>query len=162
VISARSYGYPLISPRVDRLGRDARFLIVELIEAGIPVISIGHGRELEEAELRSLARKAEQRVKRIARGTRSSLKSATHSSLGARAGGLKSGEVRADAALDYNTVVMGRIEEIEALRGRNLTLSELARELTASGVRTPLGKEQWRAETVKRVLEGSVRFISEA
>ena len=161
VISARSCGYPIVCTRVDRLGRDARFLITELIAAGISVISLEHGRELEEAELKTLARRAELKAAHIARGTRRSLKSKEHSSAGARAGGLRSGEVRADRALDHNAAVMGKIEEIEARHGRTLNFSELARELVAAGVQTSQGGRVWHAQTVKRVLEGSVRFISE-
>lgn len=162
ILSARSLGYPIICTAVDRLGRDEAFLTKEIIEAGIRVISVDHGRELEPGELRSLARKAESDAKRIARGTERSLRSTRGgASAGASKGGRQSGAARSERASTYNATVAGKIEEIEARHGRSLGFSELARELDVAGVQTPRGGRQWHPMTVKRVLKDSVRFIFE-
>lgn len=162
VISARSCGYPIVCTSVDRLGRDEAFLIREIVESGIRVISIAHGHELDMRELRTLARKAERGARRISRDTKRALRSSRQgSSAGASAGGLISAEVRSKAALDFNAAVAGKIEQIEAVHGPHLSLSDLARRLTAAGIETAQGGRRWHAETVKRVLAGSARFISE-
>jgi len=144
----------LIIAKLDRLARNV-FFISSLMESGVDFVACDnpHATRLT---IHILAAVAEHEREMISQRTRAALAAAK--ARGVRLGNPHLGPgdtrrataVRSERALAHARDVAHYIEE--ARKAGCKSLGELARALTARGIATPAGAEEWGAEAVKRIL----------
>lgn len=152
-------GATIVVAKLDRLSRDASFLM-ELVKSGVDVVFCDMP-ELPEGPmgsfmLRLMGSIAELEVGLISQRTKVALEAA-------RARGATLGGYRGGPKVDPKLGLKARQEKAQAFRERVLTViddldpqgsmsaNQIAKELSALGVRTPRGKTQWTAAQVIRV-----------
>jgi DNA invertase Pin-like site-specific DNA recombinase len=150
---ARLTGATLVIAKLDRLSRDAHFLLglekagVEFVAADMP--------NANRLTVRLMAVIAQEEREMIAARTKAALAQAK--ARGVRLGGWKGGP-KVDAALG-TTALVARADAfadsvapiVSGLRGEGLSLAGIASRLSAQGIRTPRGG-QWTATAVRNVL----------
>jgi len=168
----RRTGATLLIAKLDRLSRDAHFLLglqkagVEFIAADMP--------NANRLTVGIMAMVAEEEARAISARTKAALAAAKArgAKLGgdrgyrppsppdAKAGGAASGEARALAADHAAFRVFSAIEE--ARQAGAASLRQIAEALTARGVPTPSGEGSWTATAVRRVLARVERIAAAA
>ena len=154
--TARAHGATLVIAKLDRLSRDAAFLL-NLQKAGVKFVAVDMP-EANEMIVGIMAVVAEAERKMISRRTKDALAAA-------KARGVKLGGFRGrsatdeDRALAVQAVVAkadARAADLAPIFGRldpngSLSLNEMARRLTAEGLPTVNGSATWTAAGVARV-----------
>lgn len=161
IATCRAYGAKLVIAKLDRLSRDAHFLLglqkagVEFIAADMP--------EANRLTVGIMALVAEQEREQISRRTKDALAAAKArgQQLGAYRGGVFVGRkgtpqdaLRASQAHSRQATAKA-MEKALILReidpDGSLSLRELAGRLNQAGIPTPTGKGLWQATTVQRL-----------
>jgi DNA invertase Pin-like site-specific DNA recombinase len=151
--ACRLKGAALVIAKIDRLSRDAAFLLsleksgVEFVAADMP--------NANRMTVGIMAVIAEEERRMIAARTKAALAAAKARgiALGGWKGGPKvDGRLGAEANTKHAEAFAATLAPIIGdMRGRGLTLREMAAELTAQGIRTPRGG-QWSACAVRNML----------
>ncbi|MEN6541790.1 recombinase family protein [Parvibaculum sp.] len=158
---AKLLGATLVVAKLDRLSRDASFLM-ELVKAGVEVVFCDMP-ELPEGAmgsfmLRLMASIAELEVGLISQRTKAALKAA-------KARGKALGGYRGGPKVDYRLGLKARQERSQAFRERVIAVisdldpsgmqsaTSLAKQLTELGVKTSRGGSKWTAGQVLRLVE---------
>jgi DNA invertase Pin-like site-specific DNA recombinase len=156
--ACRLYGATLVIAKLDRLSRNATFLLT-LRDAGVEFVAC----DLPDANRLTvgiMAMVAEDEAERISARTKAALAAAK--ARGTKLGGFRGYAFSAadhEAAADAKTAkaqqtaaaVLPVIRELQM--AGIVTLGGIARELTQRGVPTPGGAGRWRAVQVQRVLD---------
>lgn len=161
IATCRAYGAKLVIAKLDRLSRDAHFLLglqktgVEFVAADMP--------EANRLTVGIMALVAEQEREQISRRTKDALAAAKArgQQLGAYRDGIFVGRTgtrddalrasqahsqRATAKAMEKAIILREIDPDESL-----SLRELANRLNQAGIPTPTGKGLWQANTVRRL-----------
>jgi DNA invertase Pin-like site-specific DNA recombinase len=151
--ACRLKGAALVIAKLDRLSRDAHFLL-GLEKAGVDFVAADMP-NANRMTVGIMAVIAEQERCMIAARTRAALAAAKARGvvLGGWKGGLKvDGRLGADANKKQADAFAAKLAPVTAeMQSRGLTLRQMAAELTAQGIRTPRGG-QWSACAVRNVL----------
>lgn len=166
IAEARNVGATLVVAKLDRLSRDASFLL-SLFDGNVPIL-FGDMPELDAStstgrlQLVVMAGFAEFERKRISERTKAALAAAK--ARGVKLGGKRPGNAagtgigipeanaaRSAKADETARQLMEPIRRAEANGAQ--TLNEIADMLNQFGVRTPSGRGRWMATTVARVKE---------
>jgi DNA invertase Pin-like site-specific DNA recombinase len=151
--ACRLKGAALVIARLDRLSRDAHFLL-GLERAGVDFIAADMP-NANRMTVGIMSVIAEEERRMIAARTRAALAAAKARgvALGGWKGGRKvDGQLGADANRKRADAFAAKLAPVVGgMQGRGLTLREMAAELTAQGIRTPRGG-QWSACAVRNVL----------
>lgn len=157
--ACRVYGARLVIAKLDRLSRDAHFLL-GLQKAGVPFVAADMP-EANEMVVGIMAVVAQAERKMISARTKAALAAAKArgTKLGGHRGAVLSdairrrgNEARTQAANDKATDLVSAIDAVRAETGA-ASAGAIARELSSRGVPTPSGKAQWQAVQVQRVLQ---------
>jgi DNA invertase Pin-like site-specific DNA recombinase len=166
IAEARNVGATLVVAKLDRLSRDASFLL-SLFDGNVPIL-FGDMPELDAStstgrlQLVVMAGFAEFERKRISERTKSALAAAK--ARGVKLGGLRPGSAAgtgigvkqacAARAAKADAKALQLIEPIRrAEEAGASSLAEIADMLNEFGVQTPSGRGRWMATTVARVKE---------
>ena len=155
--ACRLHGATLVIAKLDRLARNAAFLLnlkdsgVDFVAADLPQanrLTVGIMALIAEDE----AERISQRTKAaLAEAKRRGVKLGTPANLSNRELGRKNAaKNRAKRADRFARDAMSVIAEIRATGV--VSLSGLARELTSRNIPTPRGRKSWSAEQVKRIM----------
>jgi DNA invertase Pin-like site-specific DNA recombinase len=146
-------GATLVIAKLDRLSRDAHFLL-GLAKAGVDFVAADMP-NANRLTVGIMAMMAEEERRMISARTKAALAAAkAHGvTLGGWRGGPKlDGQLGADANRKRAAAFAAKLAPIMSeMRGRGLSLREMAAELTAQGIRTQRGG-QWSACAVRNVL----------
>lgn len=159
-------GATLVVAKLDRLSRDARFLL-ELADSGIPILfgdmpeldaTTSHGR----VQLTMMAAFAEFERRRISERTKAALAMSKlrGTKLGGNRGVAPTDEHREAAKASIKAKTEKRATALRSviqaiLTDGPLSNRRIAEELNERGIQTPSGKGKWQATTVARVLANS-------
>lgn len=159
----RNLGATLVVAKLDRLARDAKFLL-GLADSGVPIL-FGDLPELDATtsagrmQLTMMAGFAEFESRRISERTKAALAQARIR--GVKLGGARvssGGGAGVKAACEVNRArALERAKRLEAVvrsvTGDGVSLRDAAKRLNEMGVLTPSGRGQWQSVTVSRVLQ---------
>lgn len=156
--ACRVYGARLVIAKLDRLSRDAHFLL-GLQKAGVPFVAADMP-EANEMVVGIMAVVAQAERKMISARTKSALAAAKArgTKLGGYRGATISDEIRARgnkfraAKAQQFAIDVGSALDMVGREAGAFSASAIARELTIRGVPTASGKLQWQATQVKRLL----------
>lgn len=157
--ACRVYGARLVIAKLDRLSRDAHFLI-GLQNAGVPFVAADMP-EANELVVQIMAVMAQAERKMISARTKSALAAAKARGvkLGGHRGAMISEAVRnlgntarTAKAQSFAADLAAAIETVRAETGAT-SAGAIARELTSRGVPTRSGKTHWQAVQVQRILQ---------
>lgn len=157
--ACRVYGARLVIAKIDRLSRDAHFLL-GLQKAGVPFVAADMP-EANEMVVGIMAVVAQAERKMISARTKSALAAAK--ARGVKLGGHRGATIsdavrnlgntaRATKAKSFAADLAAAIDTVRAETGAT-SAGAIARELTSRGVATPSGKTQWQAVQVQRALK---------
>ncbi|MDR6827201.1 DNA invertase Pin-like site-specific DNA recombinase [Bosea sp. BE271] len=164
--ACRVYGARLVIAKLDRLSRDAHFLL-GLQKAGVPFVAADMP-EANEMVVGIMAVVAQAERKMISARTKSALAAAK--ARGVKLGGHRGATIteavrnlgnttRSAKAKSFAADLAAAIETVRAETGA-ASAGAIARELTVRGVPTPSGKAQWQAIQVQRALRQHEQNIS--
>jgi DNA invertase Pin-like site-specific DNA recombinase len=145
--ACRKHKARLVIAKLDRLSRNVAF-IAAMMDAGVEFVACDnpHATRLT---LHILAAVAEHEREMIASRTKAALQAA-------KVRGVRLGRNAERLAPANHAAAMDRADQIKSLlaelAGSGLSTREIAQELTARGIATPLGG-RWHPQTVKRVME---------
>lgn len=156
--ACRIYGARLVIAKLDRLSRDAHFLL-GLQKAGVPFVAADMP-EANEMVVGIMAVVAQAERKMISARTKSALAAAK--ARGVKLGGHRGATIseavrnmgntaRSAKAQSFADDLAAAIEAVRAETGAT-SAGAIARELTSRGVPTRSGKTQWQALQVQRVI----------
>jgi DNA invertase Pin-like site-specific DNA recombinase len=157
--ACRVYGARLVIAKLDRLSRDAHFLL-GLQKAGVPFVAADMP-EANEMVVGIMAVVAQAERKMISARTKSALAAAK--ARGVKLGGHRGATIsdatrnrgnaaRAAKARSFAADLSVAIETVRAETGAT-SAGAIAKELTGRGVPTRSGKTQWQAVQVQRILQ---------
>jgi DNA invertase Pin-like site-specific DNA recombinase len=156
--ACRLYGATLVIAKLDRLSRNAAFLLT-LRDAGVEFVACDMP-DANRLTVGIMAMVAEDEAERISARTRAALAAAK--ARGTRIGGYRgysfseADRAAAAASLSARTrqtaaAILPTIRELQA--AGVTSLSGIARELTRRGIPTPGGAGEWQAVQVRRLME---------
>ena len=157
--ACRVYGARLVIAKLDRLSRDAHFLL-GLQKAGVPFVAADMP-EANEMVVGIMAVVAQAERKMISARTKAALAAAKArgTKLGGHRGAILSDATRqrgnAARTMKANGKALDLVSAIDAVRAETGAASAgaIARELSSRGVPTPSGKARWQAVQVQRLLK---------